>query len=44
MAPQSRGGSRIQKKKPLNATKANFQTLKKSLYVVLLLLEFKDDL
>jgi len=34
MAPQSIGGSRIQKNKPLNATKANFQTLKKILITI----------
>jgi hypothetical protein len=44
MAPQSRRGSKTQKNKPLNDTKANSQTPKKSLYVVLFLLKFKDDL
>jgi hypothetical protein len=38
-------GNKTQKNKPLNITKVDSETLKKiSLYVVLLLLEFKDDL
>jgi hypothetical protein len=44
MAPQNRKGSRIQKTKPPHATKAGSQTLKNSLYVVMLLSKFKDDL
>jgi hypothetical protein len=44
-APQSTKGWELQKNKPLNITKADFQTPKKKLlYVALLLLEFKDDL
>jgi hypothetical protein len=31
MAPQSRGGQKLKKKKPLNATKASSQTPKKIL-------------
>jgi hypothetical protein len=41
MAHQSRGR---QKHKPLNTTKLILEHSKNSLYVALLLLEFKDDL
>jgi hypothetical protein len=56
MAPQSKRGSRTQKKKKKKNKQTNKQTteptlqrlvleqLKNSLYVVLLLLEFNDDL
>jgi len=37
-------GVKTPKNKPLNVTKTSSQTPKKSLYVVLLILEFKDDL
>jgi hypothetical protein len=43
MALQSRGVQKI-KKKPPNPTKTGSQTPTNSLYVVLLLLKFKDDL
>jgi hypothetical protein len=44
MTPQSRGGQELKKNKPSNITKPILNHLKKSLYVVLSLLDFKDDL
>jgi hypothetical protein len=44
MAPQSKGGKRLKKNKTPNITKTSSETPKKTLYVVLLLLTFKDDL
>jgi len=44
MPPQSKRDQELKKQKPPNATKASSQTLKKTLYVVTLLLEFQDDL
>jgi len=44
MAPQNRGGPRIQKNKPLNATNLVPNHPINSLYVAMLLLEFKNDL
>jgi hypothetical protein len=43
MAPQSRGGQKLQKK-PLNTTKANSQTPKKILICCFVVIEFKNDL
>jgi hypothetical protein len=46
MALQSKGGSKTQKNKPPNVTKSNSQTPTKVFicyYVVMLLLDFKDD-
>jgi hypothetical protein len=44
MAPQSRGGQELKKNKPSNTTKPILDHPKNSLYVVLSLLELKDDL
>jgi len=44
MGPQNRGGLRTKKNKSPNVTKIGSQTPKNSLYVALLLLEFKNDL
>jgi len=43
MASQSRGAKELKKKSP-NTTKLVLEHAKHSLYVALLLLEFKDDL
>ncbi len=45
MAPQNRRGQELEKNKSrLNVTMSIFEHAENSLYVVLLLLEFKDDL
>jgi hypothetical protein len=44
MGPQSKGESRTQKKQTIEHYKAGYWTPKNSLYAVLLVLEFQDDL
>ncbi len=44
MAPQSKRGQELQKKKPQNITKLVPEHPKNSFYVALLLSEFQDDL
>ncbi len=44
MAPQSRGGQKLKKKKPLNVIKASSQTLRKILVCCYIVLKFKNDL
>jgi hypothetical protein len=45
MAPQIIGGQELKKTKPSNITKAGSRTPpRNSLYVILLLLKYKDDL
>jgi hypothetical protein len=43
MNPQSRGGQKFKKKKPLCATKKIPEHPKNSLFVVMLISKFKDD-
>jgi hypothetical protein len=44
MAPPNKRGQELKKTKPSNATRPVLEHPKKKLYVVLLLLESKDDL
>jgi hypothetical protein len=44
MAPQSRGGQKLKKKKPLNVIKASSQTLRKILVCCYIVLKFKNNL